>query len=89
MHACMLCFKALSLSFLELLSKFNAFLCCVPQMLHDRGYLVTEGELHATKDDFRDRFGDDPRRDDLTLLKHKRDNPSEEVGVPCTSGQHR
>ena len=49
--------------------------------------MVTEGELHATKVDFRERFGDDPRRDDLTLLKHKRDNPSEEVGVPCETSR--
>lgn len=49
------------------------------QMLHDRGYLVTDGELRATREEFRERFGDDPRRDDMTLLKHKRHDPSDEV----------
>ncbi|CAI5465675.1 unnamed protein product [Closterium sp. Yama58-4] len=51
------------------------------EMLHDRGYLVADRELRATKDDFRDQFGDDPQRDDLTLLKQKRDNPSDEIYV--------
>ncbi|CAI5944510.1 unnamed protein product [Closterium sp. NIES-65] len=50
-------------------------------MLHDRGYLVADRELRSTKDDFRDQFGDDPQRDDLTLLKQKRDNPNDEIYV--------
>ena len=36
-------------------------------------------ELHMTKDDFQARFGDDPRRDDLTLLNPKQDDPTEQV----------
>lgn len=32
-----------------------------------------------TKDDFQARFGDDPRRDDLTLLNPKQDDPTEQV----------
>ncbi|CAI6001518.1 unnamed protein product [Closterium sp. NIES-64] len=51
------------------------------EMLHDRGYLVADRELRSTKDDFRDQFGDDPQRDDLTLLKQKRDNPNDEIYV--------
>lgn len=31
------------------------------------------------KDDFQARFGDDPRRDDLTLLNPKQDDPTEQV----------
>ncbi|CAI7765125.1 unnamed protein product [Closterium sp. NIES-54] len=50
-------------------------------MLLDRGYLVADRELRSTKDDFRDQFGDDPQRDDLTLLKQKKDNPSDEIYV--------
>lgn len=53
----------------------------VMQMLHDREYLVTEGDLRTTKDEFREKFGDDPKRDDLTILKHKKDNPSDEIYV--------
>lgn len=33
------------------------------------------------KDDFQARFGDDPRRDDLTLLNPKQDDPTEQVNL--------
>ena len=32
-----------------------------------------------TKETFQGRFGDDPRRDDLTLLAPKQDDPTEQV----------
>ena len=31
------------------------------------------------KDEFQSRFGDDPRRDDMTLLNPKQDDPTEQV----------
>jgi len=51
------------------------------QMLHDRNYNIGESELAMTKEDFRDKFGDEPKRDDLQILKQKRDNPQEEIYV--------
>lgn len=38
-----------------------------------------QDELNMTKDIFQSRFGDDPRRDDLTLLAPKQDDPTEQV----------
>lgn len=49
------------------------------QMLNDRGYLVSEDEINTTKDQFRDRFGENPRKDDLTILVPKQDDPTEQV----------
>ena len=33
----------------------------VMQMCHDRGYLVTQGELDQSLDQFEEQFGDRPR----------------------------
>lgn len=35
-----------------------------------------------SKEAFRDRFGDDPRKDDLTVLAPKQDDPTEQVSLP-------
>lgn len=51
------------------------------EMLNDRGYIVSSEELHMTKEDFQGRFGDDPRRDDMTLLCPKQDDPTEQIFV--------
>ncbi|GLC44283.1 hypothetical protein PLESTB_000760800 [Pleodorina starrii] len=51
------------------------------QMLNDRGYLVSQEEINTTKDQFRDRFGENPRKDDLTILVPKQDDPTEQVFV--------
>ncbi len=37
------------------------------------------------KDEFQSRFGDDPRRDDMTLLNPKQDDPTEQVFLPSPS----
>ena len=42
-------------------------------------YIDMQDELNMTKDIFQSRFGDDPRRDDLTLLAPKQDDPTEQV----------
>lgn len=54
------------------------------QMLNDRGYLVSQEEIGTTKDQFRDRFGENPRKDDLTILVPRQDDPTEQVR-PCRS----
>lgn len=50
-------------------------------MLRDRGYLVSQKELERTKDEFRNEFGDEPRRDDLTVFVPKVDDPTEQIFV--------
>ena len=36
-----------------------------------------------TKEGFRERFSDDPRKDDLTVLAPKQDDPTEQVRHAC------
>jgi len=40
-----------------------------------------------SREEFQETFGDDPKREDLTIFKHKRDNPQEEVR-PLPRGDH-
>lgn len=40
--------------------KFLLF-CFIPQLCHDRGYLVTQDELDQTLEQFKEQFGDKPR----------------------------
>jgi len=42
-------------------------------------YCCQQEELHMTKEEFQARFGDEPRRDDMTLLNPKQDDPTEQV----------
>ncbi|KAG1664252.1 hypothetical protein FOA52_003506 [Chlamydomonas sp. UWO 241] len=51
------------------------------EMLKDRGYLVSEEELALSKDAFRDRFGENPRQEDLTILVPRQDDPTEQIFV--------
>lgn len=50
-------------------------------MLRDRGYLIAEPELNTTKEEFRDKFGENPRKDDLTILVPRQDDPTEQIFV--------
>lgn len=65
----------------ENLSKLFRIRRTVCEMLYDRGYLVTESELSMTKDEFIRHFGDDPKHEDLTMLKHKKSGPADEIYV--------
>ena len=40
---------------------------------------MLQDELDMTKETFRERFSDDPRKDDLTILAPKQDDPTEQV----------
>mmetsp|Transcript_15172 Transcript_15172/g.49785 ORF Transcript_15172/g.49785 Transcript_15172/m.49785 type:complete len:203 (-) Transcript_15172:95-703(-) len=51
------------------------------KMLADRGYIVTDIELERTKQSFRDQFGEDPKRDALTIFCDKRDDPTDHIFV--------
>lgn len=52
----------------------------VMEMLRDRDYVVAEFELSFTKEQFREKYGDEPKRDDLVIQKPKRSNNAEHVG---------
>jgi len=57
----------------------------VLEMLRDRGYLVPKEELKMTYEDFCQKFkvseNGELRRDDLTILKQKQDDPSQQIFV--------
>ena len=56
------------------------------EMLRDRDYVVAEFELNFTKDQFREKYGDEPKREDLVIQKPRRSNNAEHVGFSaCTS----
>jgi DNA-directed RNA polymerase I, II, and III subunit RPABC1 len=50
-------------------------------MLNKRGYIVPEAELSMTTDDFRNKFGDSPSRETLTILVEKTDDSTEQLFV--------
>eukprot|EP00898_Chlorokybus_atmophyticus_P003253 jgi/Chlat1/3929/Chrsp26S00307 len=51
------------------------------QMLADRGYLVSPAELELTREVFRERYGEEPKRDELTILVPRKEDPSMQVFV--------
>lgn len=53
----------------------------VLQMLNDRDYLVGDFEINTTKEQFIDKFGEDPKKEDLVINKAKRNSPSEQIFV--------
>lgn len=53
----------------------------VMEMLKDRGYLVLDAELSMDYKQFKDKFGDSIRRDDLTVNKAMKHNPSDQIFV--------
>ncbi|KAJ6812821.1 DNA-directed RNA polymerases II and IV subunit 5A [Iris pallida] len=53
----------------------------VMEMLRDRNYLVVDHELNMTKLDFLHKFGEGVKRDDLTINKYKKGDPSDQIYV--------
>ncbi|GAB2226889.1 hypothetical protein Droror1_Dr00008686 [Drosera rotundifolia] len=51
------------------------------QMLNDRNYFVTDFEINMTKEQFIDKYGDHIKREDLVMLKAKRDNRDDQIYV--------
>ncbi|CAI8596007.1 unnamed protein product [Vicia faba] len=51
------------------------------EMLHDRGYNVSESDLTLTLPDFRSRFGQYPKPETLGVIASHRSNPSNKVQV--------
>ena len=53
----------------------------VCKLLNARGYLVAQAELDRDKDSFTEEFGEDPRRDALTLQFDLREDPTQHIFV--------
>lgn len=53
----------------------------VMEMLVDRGYLVGDFDSRMTKMDFIQKFGESIKREDLTINKTKKNDPSDQIYV--------
>ncbi|XP_062146779.1 DNA-directed RNA polymerases II and IV subunit 5A-like isoform X1 [Alnus glutinosa] len=53
----------------------------VMQMLKDRGYFVGDFEIDMTKEQFKDKYGESMKREDLVINKAKRNNSSDQIYV--------
>jgi DNA-directed RNA polymerase I, II, and III subunit RPABC1 len=53
----------------------------VMQMLKDRGYFVGDFEIDMTKEQFRDKYGESMKREDLVINKAKRNDSSDQVFI--------
>ena len=51
------------------------------KMLHSRGYIVNDEDLELTTDAFKARFGEEPQRDQLSILTEKADDPNDQLFV--------
>lgn len=51
------------------------------KMLNNRGYIVDEAAINMTTDEFRQRFGDNPSRENLSILVERADDPSDQLFV--------
>lgn len=50
-------------------------------MLHNRGYVILDKDIHATIDDFESEFGPSPSRESLTIQVFKQDNQQDQIFV--------
>ncbi|KAK4283832.1 hypothetical protein QN277_000741 [Acacia crassicarpa] len=53
----------------------------VMHMLRDRGYLVTDYEINMSKTEFRNKYSEHMKREDLVINKAKKDNSSDQIYV--------
>ncbi|KAG2718407.1 hypothetical protein I3843_03G211300 [Carya illinoinensis] len=53
----------------------------VMQMLKDRGYFVGDFEIDMTKEQFKDKYGESMKREDLVINKAKRNDSSDQIYV--------
>lgn len=51
----------------------------VMQMLKDRNYLVGDFEINMTKEQFRNKYGESMKREDLIISKARRNDSSDQV----------
>lgn len=48
-------------------------------MLKDRGYFVGDFEIDMSREQFRNKYGESMKREDLVINKAKRNNSSDQV----------
>lgn len=53
----------------------------IMEMLKDRGYIVVDEDLAMNFKQFKEKFGDSIRRENLDFSKCKRDNPSDQICI--------
>lgn len=53
----------------------------VMQMLKDRNYLVGDFELNLSKHEFKNKYGENMKREDLVINKAKKDKQSDQIYV--------
>lgn len=53
----------------------------VMQMLRDRNYLVGDFEINLTKEQFRNKYGENMKREDLIINKSRRNDSSDQIYV--------
>ncbi|KAF5451447.1 DNA-directed RNA polymerases II and IV subunit 5A-like [Juglans microcarpa x Juglans regia] len=53
----------------------------VMQMLKDRGYFVGDFEIDMTKEQFKNKYGESMKREDLVINKSKRNNSSDQIYI--------
>ncbi|KAJ1437869.1 RPB5-like RNA polymerase subunit [Sesbania bispinosa] len=53
----------------------------VMHILRDRGYLVGEFEINMSKHEFKNKYGDNMKRQDLVINKSKKDNSTDQIYV--------
>jgi len=53
----------------------------ITKMLDDRGYLLSTKMKEASKEQFREDFGDEPSRAAMTIMVPKKDDPTEQIFV--------
>ena len=51
------------------------------EMLKDRGYLIDQADIDLSEESFKEKHGEVPSREQLTILVQKRDDPTEQVYV--------
>lgn len=62
-------------------SRFFRVRKTIVKMLAKRGYIVSEAELRMTAAEFKDKFGENPTREAMTILVEKLDDPSDNLFV--------
>ena len=53
----------------------------VHEMLRDRGYLVDTADINMSEEEFSQKYGDAPGREQLTVMVQKRDDPTDQILV--------
>ena len=53
----------------------------IHEMLRDRGYLVDQSDIDMPEDDFKEKYGEAPMREQLTVLVQQREDPTQQVFV--------